>query len=143
MQIFTKLSYIFIFIFIFFGCTEKISYSGKIQDLENNYDNIKNKKEVINLLGEPNFVDFIEKKFFYYSEKNIRKNFFDNETTKRNIISFEFDKLDNIKKISSYNINDYRNLKISKDKTESIILKRGLIEKLFGGVGKNPLSNAP
>ena len=126
-----------IIFFIFFGCTEKISYSGKISDLNLNYDYLKNKDEVIKKLGEPSFIDFIESKYFYYSEKKISKNFYDNKISNRNIISFKFDTLDNISETKYYNIEDNKKLKILKNTTKNEILERGLIEKILGALEKN------
>ena len=143
MQILSKLTYILVIFFIFFGCTEKISYSGKIQDLRFNYDYLKDKNEVLNQLGEPSFIDFIEQKYFYYSEKKITKNFFDNKIIDRSIISFKFDNSDNISETKYYSIENNKKLKILKETTKNEIMKRGLIEKLFGGVGKNSISNTP
>ena len=40
----------------------------------------------MNNMGSPNFTDFIENKFYYYSEKKITKNFFNNEIKERVII---------------------------------------------------------
>jgi len=129
--------------FFFLSCSETVSYSGKIKDLNIKYDYLKNKDEVIMEFGNPNFVDFIDKKYFYFSEKKITKNFFDSQITERNIITFNFDEDDRIISINYYNINDKNDLKYLKKETPNNIMRRGVFEKIFGGIGKNPLTNTP
>ena len=58
------------------NCKEKISYSGKILNEEDfDFTSLKNKQEVISKLGNPNFIDPIEKKYYYFSERKNIKNF--------------------------------------------------------------------
>ena len=130
-------------LFFFFSCSETISYSGKIKDLNINYDYLKNKDEVLIEFGEPNFVDFIDKKYFYFSEKKVTKNFFDKKIVDRNIIIFNFNANDKITSINYYDINDKKDLKYLKKRTKNNIMKRGYFERIFGGIGKNPLTDTP
>ena len=54
---------------LFVSCKEKILYSGKILNEENfDFSKLKSKEEVIDKLGVPNFIDPIEKKYYYFSE---------------------------------------------------------------------------
>ena len=129
--------------FFFLSCSETVYYSGKIKDLNINYDYLKNKEEVLIEFGEPNFIDFIDKKYFYFSEKKIIKNFFDNKIISSNIIVFNFNDNDAIMSISYYDIEDKKNLKYLKKQTENNIIKRGYFEKIFGGIGKNSLTDTP
>ena len=41
------------------------------------------KDEIVTSLGPPNYIDPIEKKYIYYSEKKISKNFYNNKTIER------------------------------------------------------------
>ena len=41
--------------------------------------------------------------------------------------------------ISEYDLNDEQDVKYIKDKTPNEIIKRGMIQKIFGGVGANPI----
>ena len=125
------------------NCSEKVTYSGKIFDKNFNYENVKNKNDLIEKIGLPNFTDFIENKFYYYSEKRISKNFFDNKIVERNIIVYNFDQDGNILSVKDYELKDDIDVKYIKEITENDIIERGLIEKLFGGVGKKPLNNTP
>ena len=120
-----------------YSCTEQTIYSGKIINQANiDYSIIKNKNQLINELGKPSFIDPIEDKYFYYSEKKIYKNFFDKKIVSRILLVFEFNLEEKIKSINVYNLEDEKNIAIVKEKTKNNVIERGLIEKIFGGVGK-------
>ena len=53
------------------SCSQpKLTYSGKIINHKNlNNLNISNKDNLVNIFGQPSFIDPIENKYFYYSEK--------------------------------------------------------------------------
>ena len=127
--------YIFIF-FILANCSNKTIYSGKILNQEELNDiNFNNKEKLISKLGYPSYIDPIENKFFYFSEKSEKKSIFKREVEYSYVFVFEID--DNNKIINSkvYNTKELNNIKFSDDKTSNEIIKRGLIEKIFGGVG--------
>jgi outer membrane protein assembly factor BamE (lipoprotein component of BamABCDE complex) len=125
----------------FIGCTERTYYTGKILNIKDDlYNNLSFKEEVINFLGEPNFIDPIEKKFFYYNEKKITKNFFDDYISERNLIVFHFNLDNSIKSINTYNLEDENQTQFVKQQTSNELIKQGLLEKIFGGVGKEPIS---
>ena len=120
------------------NCNDKITYSGIILN-ENNLElkNLNNKTEIINSLGKPSFIDPIEKKYYYFSEKKINKNFYNKKIAERILIVFEFDKNDLIISTNKYDLNDEKEAKLINETTENELVKRGLIEKIFGGVGNN------
>ena len=122
---------------LFVSCNEKISYSGKIFH-EENYDfaKLKNKEEVVNKFGNPNFIDPIEKKYYYFSEKKYVKSFFKQKISNRIMVVFIFNENETIKSVLHYDLNDEQDVKNIKDSTPNELIKRGLIEKIFGGVGK-------
>ena len=96
--------YIFTFIL---GCSEKTTISGKIiNDDQLTNLNISSKNQMINKLGRPSFVDEIQNKFFYYTEKKKTKNFYNKNTEYSFLFVFEFDKNDLL--INSKSINLYR-----------------------------------
>ena len=71
--------YICIF-FILANCSNKTTYSGKILNNEELNDiNFKNKEKLISKLGNPSYIDPIENKFFYFSEKSEKKSIFKKE----------------------------------------------------------------
>ena len=122
----------------FASCTEKIYYSGKILNLNEDIYNFDTKKEIINYLGYPNYIDPIEKKYFYYSEKKISRNFYKSKIVYRILIVIHFNSNDTIKSIDEYDLENQNQVKLVKDITSSEIIKQGLLERVFGGVGKTP-----
>ena len=130
-------------LFAITSCTEpKLIYSGKIIN-QKNLDNLDltNKTEIVKNWGQPSFIDPIENKFFYYSEKIKEKNFFSKENEYSFIFVFAFDINDNVIERKVLNLNQLQKNKMSKLETENNIIERGLIEKIFGGVGTQKAPN--
>ena len=142
MFIFFRLLLILIIFILCVSCNEKILYSGKILQEKNfDYTKLKNKEEVIDKLGNPNFIDPIEKKYYYYSEKKYVKNFFKQKISNRIMVVFVFNENETIKLFSQYDLNDEQDVKNIKDSTPNELIKRGLIQKIFGGVGNTMPDN--
>ena len=76
-----------------------------------------------------------EKKLFYFSEKSKKRSIFKKEITYSYVFVFTVDELDQITDTKVFNTKEIKNTKFSKDKTSNEIIKRGLLEKIFGGVG--------
>ena len=133
------MSRIFVYICILFilaNCSNKTTYSGKIlnQDELQNI-NFANKQKLINKLGYPSYVDPIDNKFFYFSEVTSKKSILKKEIKYSYIFVFKIDEYDQIVESKVYNTKEIKNIKFSEDKTSNEIVKRGLLEKIFGGVG--------
>ena len=130
---------IFIYICIFFilaNCANKTTYSGKILSNEELEDiNFTSKERLIRKLGAPSYIDPIENKFFYFSEKSEKKSIFNKDVKYSYVFVFKIDDNDQIINSQVFNIKDIKNVKLSKDKTANEIVRRGLLEKIFGGVG--------
>ena len=127
--------YICIF-FILSNCSNKTTYSGKILNNEELEEiNFTNKERLINKLGNPSYIDPIENKFFYFSEKSEKKSIFNKEVKYSQVFVFKIDENDQIINSQVFNIKDIKNVKLSKDKTTNEVVRRGLLEKIFGGVG--------
>jgi len=130
---------IFMYICIFFilaNCSNKTTYSGKIINNEALKDiNFTNKEKLISKLGAPSYIDPIENKFFYFSEKSEKKSIFNKKVKYSFVFVFKIDEDDKIINSQVFNINDIKNVKLSRDRTTNKIVKRGLLEKIFGGVG--------
>ena len=127
--------YICIFL-ILANCSNKTTYSGKILNNEELKEiNFINKDKLINKLGTPSYIDPIENKYFYFSEKSEKKSIFNKEVKYSFVFVFKIDENDQITNSEVYNIKDIKNVKLSKDKTTNEIVRRGLLEKIFGGVG--------
>ncbi len=130
---------IIIYICIFFilaNCSNKTTYSGKILNQDQLNDiNFENKNKLISKLGQPSFIDPIENKFFYYSEVSEKKSILKKEIEYSYVFVFKLDQYDKIIESKVYNIEEIQNINLSDDKTSNEIVKRGLLEKIFGGVG--------
>ena len=134
-----------VFIFFISNCTQQTTYSGKILELSN-LDNInfENKESLVDKLGSPSYIDPISNKFFYYSEKKQKKSIFNKKTDYSYIFVFEFDEEDKIIYSKVFDLKNRKNINLIKEETSSEIIKRGLLEKVFGGVGpKTDLPTSP
>ena len=131
-----------VFIFFISNCTQQTTYSGKILELSN-LDNInfENKESLVDKLGSPSYIDPISNKFFYYSQKQQKKSIFNKKTDYSYIFVFEFDREDKIIYSKVFDLTNRQNIDLIKEETSSEIIKRGLLEKIFGGVG--PDTNLP
>jgi len=127
--------YICIF-FILANCSNKITYSGKIINQDKLQDiNFTNKNKLISKLGYPSYIDPIENKFFYYSEVSEKKSILKKEIKYSYVFVFRINENDQIVESKVYNTKDIESIKFSDDKTSNEIVKRGLLERIFGGVG--------
>ena len=141
MRILNKIFFLLVTLLFITNCNEKVSYSGKI--INNNtfdYSNLVNKNEVISKFGNPNYIDPIENKYFYFFEKKVSKNFFDKKIEIRETIVFVFNANDLIVSVEKYNLEDENDISFAKDKTPNELIERGWIEKIFGGVGKSVIT---
>ena len=140
------LKFIFIFFIIIniFGCTEKTTYSGKIINSDT-LTNIKvlNRKDLLEKFGPPSYVDNLQNKYFYYTEMNKSINFYKENKEFSYLFIFDLDKDDNIIKRRTIDLLNQQDVKFIKKETSNEIIERGLIEKIFGGVGPNQLPNSP
>ena len=118
------------------NCSNKTTYSGKILNQDKLQDiNFDNKEKLISKLGYPSYTDPIENKFYYFSEVSEKKSILKKDIKYSYVFVFKIDKYDQIVETKAYNIKDIKKIKFSSDKTSNEIVKRGLLEKIFGGVG--------
>ena len=90
---------------------------------------------MISKLGYPSYIDPIENKFFYFSEISEKKSILKKEIKYSYVFVFTIDEYDQIVESKVYNTKQIQKIKFSDDKTSNQIIKRGLLEKVFGGVG--------
>ena len=126
-----------------FGCVEKTTYSGKIITNDDLDLNILNKIELINKFGQPSYIDNLTNKYFYFTEKKREKNFYNNKIEYSYLFVFEINDNDKIVNSESINLLIDKNHKYRKIQTNNNIIKRGLLETIFGGIGPDPLANSP
>ena len=141
---FYKICLIFFLSLYIFGCTEKTIFSGKIiteEDLSN--INITNKRELIEKFGEPSFKDDILGKYFYFTKKNKSKNFYNVKEEYSYLFVFELDTNDKIISSEVINLLNEETHKFNKNITTNNVVNRGLLEKIFGGIGPNQLPDSP
>ena len=131
-----KIFFYICFFLILANCSNKTTYSGKILNNEELKDiNFTNKENLISKLGNPSYVDPIENKYFYFSEKSEKISIFKKEIKYSYIFVFKIDEDDQIINSEVFDIKDIKSIKLSNDNTTNQIVKRGLLEKVFGGVG--------
>ena len=132
----------FSFLFIV-GCVEKTTYSGKIISLDDLQIKALNKNELINTFGQPSYIDPLLNKYFYFIEKRKSKNFYNKKLEYSYLFVFEIDNEDKIISSESINLLTNKNHKYKEEETQNNIIKRGMLEKIFGGIGPNQIPNSP
>ena len=140
---FHKIILIIIFSQYIFGCVEKTTYSGKIITNDDLNLKILNKDELLNKFGKPSYIDTLSNKFFYFTEKRKQTNFYNNKTEYSYLFVFEINENDKIINSESINLLREKNHKYRKIQTNNNIIKRGLLETIFGGIGATPMPNSP
>ena len=126
-----------------FGCVEKTTYSGKIITNDNLDLKISNKSELISKFGQPSYIDNLSNKYFYFTEKKKEMNFYNKKIEYSYLFVFEINDNDIIVKSETINLLQEKNHKYRKVQTSNNIIKRGLLETIFGGIGANPMPNSP
>ena len=126
------------FLLLIISCSEKITYTGLIIDENINYSEINNKNDLLLLLGQPNYIDPMENNFYYFSEKNVSKNSLTKKTVDRLILVYYFDEENNIINTKKLNLDDEKTINISENRIKNDLIKKGLIEKIFGGISAQP-----
>ena len=140
---FVKIIIIIVLSLYIFGCVEKTTYSGKIIANSDLDLNILNKNELIEKFGQPSYIDNLSNKYFYFTEKKKETNFFNNKVEYSFLFVFEINDNNKIVKSESINLLKEKNQKYRKIQTSNDIIKRGLLETIFGGIGTNPMPNSP
>ena len=133
-----KKTILIFFLLLIISCSEKITYTGLIIDEKINYFEINNKDNLVKLLGQPNYIDPIENNFYYFSEKNISKNQLTKKTVDRLILVYYFDDENNVINTKKLNLDNEKTIDISENRIKNDLIKKGLIEKIFGGVSAQP-----
>ena len=133
---------ILILIFFTINCSEKTYFSGKVFNEDFNYNQLTNKQELIETLGNPNFIDLIENKYYYYNETNMKDSVSTEDVKNRTILVFLFEN-EEILSVNKYGLNNKKKLNIMNETTENNLIETGIIKKIFGGVSPTNMTNAP
>ena len=131
-----KTSLLIVLFFFIYSCTHKTIYSGKILN-QDNFTNINfsNQKNLINNFGYPSYIDPVNNKYFYYAEMEEKESAFKRKINYSVVFVFEFDENNHIINSRVYDLNKKNETNVINEITENEIIKRGLLEKIFGGVG--------
>ena len=134
-----KYTRLIIYIYLFFlisACSKETNYYGKIlsQDELSNIS-IINKDELLRKFGNPSYIDPIENKYFYYSEVSEKINIFNSKTNYSYLFVFKLDENNKLLEKKVYDLLNADEIAIIEEETENEVVKRGLIQKIFGGVG--------
>ena len=140
---FFKIIITIILIQYIFGCVEKTTYSGKIITDDDLDLQILDKNELINKFGQPSYIDNLSNKYFYFTEKKKETNFYNKKIEYSYLFVFEINNNDKIVNSESINLLKEKDHKYRKIETNNNIIKRGLLETIFGGIGTNPMPNSP
>tara|TARA_A100001011_G_C13703876_1_gene592737 strand:- start:75 stop:503 length:429 start_codon:yes stop_codon:yes gene_type:complete len=140
---FLKITVIIILSQYIFGCVEKTTYSGKIITNDDLDLKILNKNELISKFGQPSYVDNLANKYFYFTEKKKEMNFYNNRIEYSYLFVFEIDNNDQVISSESINLLKTKSHKYRNIQTNNNIIKRGLLETIFGGIGANSMPNSP
>ena len=133
---------ILILIFFTLNCSEKTYFSGKVFNEDFNYNQLTNKQELIETLGNPNFIDLIENKYYYYNEIYIKDNISTENIKNRTILVFLFEN-EEILSVNKYDLDNKKKLNIMNETTENNLIETGIIKKIFGGVSPTNMTNTP
>ena len=126
-----------------FGCAEKTTYSGKIINNDDFDFQFLNRNELINKFGQPSYIDSLSNKYFYFTEKKKESNFYNNNIEYSYLFVFEINENDKIVNSESINLLKEKKHKYREIETSNNIIKRGVLETIFGGIGANPMPNSP
>ena len=126
------------------NCSNQTVYSGKIVD-QDTFKNLNfvDKSNLINNFGQPSYVDIVSQKYFYYSKKVQRSSIFKENVDYSYIFVFEFDQNDKIISSKVFDLKNSNSVDLIKKETENDIVRRGLLEKIFGGVGPQKELSTP
>ena len=133
---------ILILIFFTINCSEKTYFSGKVFNEDFNYNQLTNKQELIETLGNPNFIDLIENKYYYFNEIYIKDSISTEDVKNRTILVFLFEN-EEILSVNKYGLDNKKKLNIMNETTENNLIETGIIKKIFGGVSPTNMTNAP
>ena len=133
---------ILILIFFTINCSEKTYFSGKVFNEDFNYNQLTNKQELIETLGNPNFIDLIENKYYYFNEIYMKDSISTEDVKNRTILVFLFEN-EEILSVNKYGLDNKKKLNIMNETTENNLIETGIIKKIFGGVSPTNMTHTP
>jgi outer membrane protein assembly factor BamE (lipoprotein component of BamABCDE complex) len=98
---------------------------------------IDNKRKVVRLVGSPTSVSTFESDTWYYVSRHTQQlAFFEEEVLDQKVVAIDFDKTGFVKEVRRYALDDAKNIIPVDHKTISRGRELGILEQLFGNLGK-------
>ena len=122
------------------ACAPTENFWGYIPD-EKTVSRLKtgsdNRRKVARLLGSPSSVSTFESDTWYYiSKRTSTVAFFDPKVLDQRILAVDFDDNGVVKEIRRFTLEDARNIQLVERKTVTRGRELGLLEQLFGNIGR-------
>ena len=57
------------------------------------------------------------------------------------MIVFNFEENGNVQSFNQYNLDQEQQINFINERTQNNLVERGMLEKIFGGIGKNTITN--
>jgi len=124
------------------ACAPTVDRHGFIADSKEAMDvkaGVDTKATVLSRLGTPSTTSsFDQESWYYMSAAQSRIAFFDPKTTERSVLAIRFGKDDVVSEVATYGVEKGRIIAYNDDKTPTRGRELGLIEQLFGNIGRTP-----
>ncbi len=122
------------------ACTPTVEVRGYVPDQET-IDRLKtgidNRRKVVRLVGSPSNVSTFEAGTWYYLlKKTEHRAFFEEKILDQQVVAIDFDDNGVVKDIRRFTLADARNIEPEERKTASRGRELGLLEQLFGNIGR-------
>ncbi len=122
------------------ACTPTVEVRGYVPDQET-IDRLKtgidNRHKVVRLVGSPSSVSTFEAGTWYYiSKKTEHLAFFEEKILDQQVVAIDFDGNGIVKDVRRFTLADARNIEPEERKTSSRGRELGLLEQLFGNIGR-------
>jgi len=98
---------------------------------------IDNKRKVVRLVGSPTSVSTFESNTWYYISRHTQQlAFFEEEVLDQQVVAIDFDDTGFVKEVRRYAVNDARVIIPIDQTTPSSGRELGILEQLFGNIGR-------
>ncbi|MBU6371529.1 MAG: outer membrane protein assembly factor BamE [Alphaproteobacteria bacterium] len=124
------------------ACAPTVDRHGFIADSVEALDvkaGVDTKATVLSRLGTPSTTGTFDQEAWYYiSSAQSRIAFFDPKTTERSVVAIRFGEDDVVSAVEKFGLEKGRVIAYNDDKTPTRGRELGLIEQLFGNIGRTP-----
>ena len=127
----------------FISCSYDLHFSGisenSVNEILQNYQN-KNysKEDVINIIGKPSSTSLFDENTWFYMQRELENKSFltlgKQKITTNNVLEINFNDYGIVVSKKIYSLKDMNEVKIDKDKTENMAIKKTGINSLFQSI---------